>query len=130
MNFPELAILGVLVILLLIAVGLLSSRRLTEHLVSRGVLPHLFLELIPVIVLGARLAAVAMILIGLVRFLAVSGVEAADLRAAAGSPGLAVALLNFLLSHEDLLLAFCQSNGTPAAALHRARRLLEPETGA
>jgi hypothetical protein len=67
---------------------------------------------------------------GIARFLAVSGVEAADLRAAAGSPGLAVALLNFLLSHEDLLLAFCQSNGTPAAALHRGRRLLEPETGA
>jgi prolipoprotein diacylglyceryltransferase len=78
MNFPELAILGVLVILLLIAVGLLSSRSLTEHLVSRGVLPHLFLELIPVIVLGARLAAVAMILIGLARFLAVSGLLSSE----------------------------------------------------
>jgi hypothetical protein len=73
MNYPELAVLGVLVVFLLITVGLLSSRSLTEHLVRRGVLPHMFLELIPVIVLGARLVAMAMILIGLARFLAVSG---------------------------------------------------------
>ena len=33
----------------------------------------MFLELIPVILLGARLVAVAMILIGVVRYLAVSG---------------------------------------------------------
>lgn len=73
MNFPELAVSGVLVVFLLITVGLLSSRSLTEHLVRRGVLPHMFLELIPVIMFGARLVAMAMILIGLIRFLAVSG---------------------------------------------------------
>lgn len=64
---------------------------------------------------------------GIARFLAASGVDAADLRAAAGSPGLAVAILNFLLSHEDLLLAFCESSGISTATLHRARGLLEPE---
>ncbi len=64
---------------------------------------------------------------GITRFLAASGVDAADLRAAAGSPGLAMAILNFLLLHEDLLLAFCESNGTSAATLHRASRMLEPE---
>jgi hypothetical protein len=73
MNFPELAVSGVLVVFLLIAVGLLSSRSLTEHMVRRGLLPPMFLDLIPVIMLGARLVAMAMILIGLVRFLAVSG---------------------------------------------------------
>ena len=64
---------------------------------------------------------------GIARFLAGSGVEAADLRDAAGSPGLAVAILDFLLLHEDLLLAFCESSGTSPADLHRARRLLQPE---
>jgi hypothetical protein len=42
-------------------------------MVRRGVLPHLFLEMIPVILFGARLLAAAMILFGLGRFLAVSG---------------------------------------------------------
>ena len=64
---------------------------------------------------------------GIGRFLAASGVDAADLRAAAGSPGLAVAILNFLLSHEELLLGFCQSGGTSPGTLHRARHSLEPE---
>jgi hypothetical protein len=65
---------------------------------------------------------------GIARFLAASWVEAADLREAAGSSGLAVAILNFLLAQEDLLLAFCESSGSSAASLHRARHLLEPET--
>jgi hypothetical protein len=64
---------------------------------------------------------------GITRFLAASGVDAADLRDAAGSTGLAVAILNFLLAHEDLLLAFCESSGTSAIELHRASHLLEPE---
>jgi hypothetical protein len=63
----------------------------------------------------------------LARFQAASGVGGADLRQAAGSPGLTVAVLDFLLAHEDLLLGFCQSSGTNAALLHRARALLAPE---
>jgi hypothetical protein len=73
MTLAELAVSGVLVVFLLIATALFSSKTLTEHMVRRGVLPHMFLELIPVIMLGARLLAVAMILIGVVRILAVSG---------------------------------------------------------
>jgi hypothetical protein len=64
---------------------------------------------------------------GIGRFLAASGVDAADLRSAAGSPGLAVAILDFMLTHEDLLLAFCETSGTKVSALHRARHLLQPE---
>ena len=75
MTLAELAVSGVLVVFLLLAVALLSSKTLTESMVRRGVLPHMFLELIPVILLGARLVAVAMILIGVVRYLAVSGLQ-------------------------------------------------------
>ena len=64
---------------------------------------------------------------GLDRFLKASGVSGRDLREAAGSPGLTVAILDFLLAHEDLLLGFCQSSGTDTAQLHRARLLLQPE---
>jgi hypothetical protein len=63
---------------------------------------------------------------GLERFLMASGVSEADLRQAAGSPGLTVAILDFLLSHEDLLQAFCQATGTDPVLLHHARRLLQP----
>jgi hypothetical protein len=64
---------------------------------------------------------------GLARFQSQSGVDAADLRTAAGSPELGAAILDFLLLHEDLLIAFCESSGTEPAMLHRARRLLLPE---
>jgi hypothetical protein len=61
------------------------------------------------------------------RFLKASGVSGQDLRQAAGSPGLTVAILDFLLGHEDLLQLFCDSTGTRAATLHHARNLLSPE---
>ena len=61
------------------------------------------------------------------RFLAASGVSGDDLRAAAGRPDLAVAILDFLLAHEDLLMSFCETTGTSATLLHQARRQLEPE---
>jgi hypothetical protein len=63
---------------------------------------------------------------GLDRFLAASGVDGAELREAAGSPGLTIAILDFLLANEDLLLAFCESSGTKPAGLHRARHALGP----
>jgi len=61
------------------------------------------------------------------RFLAASGVSGADLRDAAGSPGLTVAIFDFLLLHEDLLMGFCETSSTNVALIHRARRLLAPE---
>ena len=63
------------------------------------------------------------------KFLAGSGISGADLRDAAGSPDLAVALLDFLLANETFLLAFCEASGSDAASLHRARHLLQPEAG-
>jgi hypothetical protein len=63
---------------------------------------------------------------GIARFLTISGVTQADLREAAGSPELTVAILDFLLAHEDLLLAFCENTGTPAPDLQRARHALGP----
>lgn len=65
----------------------------------------------------------------LARFLAASGVSGAELREAAGSPDLSVALFDFLLANETLLLAFCETNGSDVASLHRARRALQPEAG-
>ena len=61
------------------------------------------------------------------RFLAATGVSGEDLREAAGSPGLTVAILDFLLAHEDLLLGFCETSETDAVTLTRARNLLAPE---
>jgi hypothetical protein len=61
------------------------------------------------------------------RFLAGSGVSGAELRGAAGSPDLAIALLDFLLANEPLLLAFCEASGSNAASLHHARQLLQPD---
>ena len=73
MYIPELVISVVLVISLLTAVGLLSSRSLAEYMVRRGLLPHMFLEMIPAFVVGARLIAAAMILIGLGRAAVMAG---------------------------------------------------------
>jgi hypothetical protein len=61
------------------------------------------------------------------KFQASSGVSGAELRAAAGSPELAVALFDFLLVNEPFLLAFCESSGSNAQSLHRARHLLQPD---
>jgi hypothetical protein len=62
------------------------------------------------------------------RFQAASGVSGAELRASAGTPELAVALFDFLLANEPLLLAFCETSGSDAQSLHRARHLLQPES--
>jgi hypothetical protein len=61
------------------------------------------------------------------KFLKLSGISGADLRTAAGSPGLSLAVLEFLLSHEEFLLPFCDSHGTQAEQLHQARHVLAPE---
>ena len=66
----------------------------------------------------------------LARFLAGSGVSGADLRESAGSPELTVAVLDFLLANEALLLGFCKASGSNVASLHHARHMLQPEAGA
>jgi len=62
---------------------------------------------------------------GIARFLAVSGLEAADLRRAAGDRDLLGALLDFLLINEPLLLEFCRDASMPTQAIHQARFRLE-----
>lgn len=78
MYLPQLLVTGVILVSLLIAAGLLSSRSITEQMVRRGILPHIFLDLIPVFMVGARLLALSMILIGAGRLLAVSGLLSWD----------------------------------------------------
>jgi uncharacterized protein DUF3572 len=58
------------------------------------------------------------------RFLHVSGLDAGDLRRAAGEPELLASLLDFLLENEPLLVEFCQETSTSAKAVHAARQAL------
>jgi len=62
---------------------------------------------------------------GFRRFLDLSGMDGGALRAAAGRPETGIAVLDFLLAHEDLLLEFCESAGVEPGALHLARHRLE-----
>jgi hypothetical protein len=58
---------------------------------------------------------------GIQRFLDQSGTDASALREAAGSPEMAVAVLDFLLANEDFLLRFCESAAISPKELHLAR---------
>ena len=58
------------------------------------------------------------------RFMDQAGIDAATLRDAAGSPGMGLAVLDFLLGNEDLLLRFCESAGVAPKALNLARHQL------
>ena len=58
------------------------------------------------------------------KFLSLSGVDGAGLRAAAGTPEMGVAILDYLLGHEELLLRFCDSADVPPKDLHLARHVL------
>lgn len=65
---------------------------------------------------------------GLPRFLAQSGMDSADLRTGAGSPEMGVAVLEFLLGHEELLLRFCETAQLDPKAVHAGLRALgKPE---
>ncbi|HEX4634880.1 MAG TPA: DUF3572 domain-containing protein [Rhizomicrobium sp.] len=62
---------------------------------------------------------------GLRRFLDQSGMDASGLRLAAGRPEMGMAVLDFLLANEDLLLGFCESAAVAPQALHLARHRLD-----
>ena len=64
---------------------------------------------------------------GIQRFLTHAGIDAATLRDAAGTPGMNVAVLDFLLGHEDLLLSFCESLSLAPRQVHLARHALGGE---
>ncbi|PTM98885.1 DUF3572 domain-containing protein [Mycoplana dimorpha] len=54
------------------------------------------------------------------RFLALTGVDPSDLRAAAGNRGFLAALVEFLMGHEPTLMAFCEATGTKPEQVVRA----------
>jgi hypothetical protein len=58
------------------------------------------------------------------RFLAVTGIEAADIRAAARQSGFLAGVLGFVAAHEPTLLAFAVSAGRPAETVLAAMRAL------
>jgi len=65
---------------------------------------------------------------GIQRFLTQSGIDAASLRDAADSREMGVAVLDFLLGHEDLLLPFCENLSIKPKDIHLARHVLSGET--
>ena len=64
---------------------------------------------------------------GIQRFLTHAGIDAATLRDAAGSPGMNVAVLDFLLGQEELLVQFCEAADISAKDVHMARHVLGGE---
>ncbi|MEX0409214.1 DUF3572 domain-containing protein [Aquibium sp. LZ166] len=58
------------------------------------------------------------------RFLAMSGIEASDIRRAAAEPGFLAGVLNFLLAHEPSLMAFCDATGADPGQVGRAAQML------
>jgi hypothetical protein len=64
---------------------------------------------------------------GLQRFLDLSGLDVGSLRTSAGTSDMHVAVLDFLLGHEDLLLRFCETAAISPKELQLARHRLGGE---
>lgn len=58
------------------------------------------------------------------RFLSLTGIEAADVRAAAAQPGFLAGVLQFVLAHEPTLMQFAEAAGIDPAEVGRACRAL------
>jgi len=58
------------------------------------------------------------------RLVAESGIDPASLRERAGEPGVLVAVLDFLLANEALLVEFCDGGSGDVRAVHIARHVL------
>lgn len=58
------------------------------------------------------------------RFLALTGIEASGIRAAAREPGFLAGVLQFILAHEPTLLAFAQAADVPPGRVVQALRAL------
>jgi len=63
------------------------------------------------------------------RFLALTGLEAAEIRTAAREPGFLVGVIEHMLSDESLLIAFADSAGIDPAEMARARAALAGKQG-
>jgi hypothetical protein len=58
------------------------------------------------------------------RFLAMSGIEASQIRHAAREPGFLAGVLQFVNAHEPTLTAFCEASGRRPADVSAALRAL------
>jgi hypothetical protein len=58
------------------------------------------------------------------RFMALSGVDGATLRARAAEPEMHVAILDFFLANEGFLVDFCDTASVDAKTVHQARYVL------
>lgn len=58
------------------------------------------------------------------RFLAVTGLDPASIRLAAGEAGFLAGVLDFVLAHEPTLMEFADTSGMPPQSIADARRLL------
>mgnify|MGYP001024570908 CR=1 FL=1 len=58
------------------------------------------------------------------RFLAITGIEARDIRRAAASRGFLAGVLQFVAAHEPTLLAFAQATGNDPSSVARALKAL------
>jgi hypothetical protein len=58
------------------------------------------------------------------RFLAITGIEAAEIRAAAREPGFLAGVLQFVAAHEPTLLAFAADASIEPASILQALRSL------
>jgi hypothetical protein len=58
------------------------------------------------------------------RFLALTGLEASNLRDAAQEPGFLAGVLGFLMNHEPTLMDFCAATGTKPETVTRAFQAL------
>ena len=60
------------------------------------------------------------------RFLALTGVEPAQVRNAINEPAFLAGMLDFLMNHEPTLLAFCETSGIPPEAVAAASAHFSP----
>lgn len=60
------------------------------------------------------------------RFLAITGIEASEIRRAAAEPGFLAGVLDFVLAHEPTLLALADASGVDPARFAEARQQLAP----
>lgn len=60
------------------------------------------------------------------RFLALTGVEPAQVRNAINEPAFLAGMLDFLMNHEPTLLTFCEASGIPPAAVAAASAHFSP----
>ncbi|MEN0000191.1 MAG: DUF3572 domain-containing protein [Pseudomonadota bacterium] len=58
------------------------------------------------------------------RFIALTGIEPDQMRAAASQPGFLAGVLGFLLEHEPTLMRFCEENDLSPTSVQAAYRQL------